>query len=168
MKKSFTLIEMLISIILFSIILLFLYEVLASTTNHNKIFTKNIDKIINKSDLQMLVLEDFLNQKSNSTIKIIEDKNQNNILTFQTNNTYHNPFFSHVTYLINGENTLVRIESKKEFKKDTLYQILETSNIDILFKNIKKFKIKKSKIGLTYLFFIETEDSQKILFPLRP
>ena len=162
MKKSFTLIEILISIILFSIILVFLYEVLNSTKNHNEKYTEVIEKFDNKYNLEYIFLEDILNLDGN--VSFDSDKNDNTIFVFKTSNTYHNPFYTNVVYFLNKENELLRIETSQKFNKDNIYKILDKSYIDIVSTDVKKFKIEKIKNK--YFIYIQFENNEKVFFPL--
>jgi prepilin-type N-terminal cleavage/methylation domain-containing protein len=160
MKKGFTLIEILISIILFSIILIFLYEVLNSTQNHNKKYATQIEKFDSKYDTQFVLLEDILNLQKSLLLDV--DRDENNILVFNTSNTFHNPFFTNVIYLVNRKNELLRIETNKKFNKDKIYSLLESSYIDIVAKDIKKFKIIKETKRI--FFYVEFTNDEKNIF----
>lgn len=170
MKKAFTLVEILISITLFMIILLFLYKALDQTKHSNYQFAQKEQKIKNKNNLYNIFLEDIaeaiIKANEDTKIKIIEDKKKNNIVQFKSNNIYHNPFFNHVTYLVTSNKKLVRIESKIAFdikkpKKESFYK---QAYIDILLDDIEYFSAKKSNLDNSYLFIIKQKDIDKYIF----
>ena len=167
MKRGFTLVEILISIVLFSIILVFLYEVLDSNSKHNKHYEKIIDNKIDNFLLEDIVLQDFLNSEGNITIS--EDKNKNSLISFKSSNTYHNPFYNYITYmLVNNEDVqeLVRLETKQIFKKTQINAILDSSYIDIVNKDVIKFILTKDIEQKKYMLYIEFKDKTSLLLPI--
>jgi len=167
LKRGFTLVEILISIVLFSIILVFLYEVLDSNSKHNKHYEKIIDNKIDNFLLEDIVLQDFLNSEGNITIS--EDKNKNSLISFKSSNTYHNPFYNYITYmLVNNEDVqeLVRLETKQIFKKTQINAILDSSYIDIVNKDVIKFILTKDIEQKKYMLYIEFKDKTSLLLPI--
>ena len=67
MKKSFTLLELLISILIFSIIIVFLYKTLDQTKYSNTLFTKKQEILKESNHLHNIFLEDVA-EASNITI----------------------------------------------------------------------------------------------------
>lgn len=166
-KKGFTLIETVVSITIFSIVLVFLYKSLDLSKQFNKTYSKHLEKHLSKNYLQQLISEDIFETKG--TITILTDKNKNNILKIQnTNNTFHYPFNSYVTYLVTKSNKLIRIESAKEFKKDKIDSDFlddKKTYIDMLAKDIKSFIVlenQQNKNG--YSIYINTIDKKNYLF----
>lgn len=166
-KRGFTLVEVMVSITIFSIVMAFLYESLNHSKNFNKIFEKHVNNYIESFDLQKIINEDIIETKD--SIIISSDKNKNTILFIKnTNNTYHNPFNKYVTYLLSNEQNILRIESKKEFKpKELKSEFFDDENtyIDIVAKDIKKFiVVKNEKDENGFSFYIETINSKSYLF----
>ncbi len=91
-KRSFTLIEILISIVLMVIIILFLYQALDITQKSNEFFTNKLSKQENKTKIKKVLFSDIIYSESNNT-QLIEDKNKNTILQMKSSNTYHDSFF---------------------------------------------------------------------------
>lgn len=151
MKKAFTLLEIIISITILTIMMIFLYKVLSQTriSNEKLEFTQKnlfLDNKINK-----IFMEDILELNTNP--KISKDKNENSVVTLSTKNTYHNPYFNYVTYFTTNK-VLYRLESKIEFTKlkETNFYEEDLYYIDILAKNIKKFTVIENKNNI--IFFI--------------
>jgi prepilin-type N-terminal cleavage/methylation domain-containing protein len=160
MKKSFTLIEVLISITLLSIITIFLYNTLDLSQKSNKFYSNKLDKYSKKSNIKKLFYEDILNCNKKN-IKIYEDRNKNSIISFKTSNTFHNPFYNNVTYILSKEKELLRIQSMNIYNKKKLIKFKYEDNkyIDIVQNNIKIFKVilNNGKI----IFFIKDNKEEK-------
>ena len=163
MKKQngFTLIEILISISIFSIVILFLHKTLDMTQKSNAFYSEKLKDKKEQNNLKKMFFLDLI-QKKSSLFKSIEDKEKNSIVKFKTTNTYRNPFFQNITYMVSKEKNLLRIESKDEFDTKKLNDaFFKNSYIDIVDNNITKFKVKKQKDKV--LFYI-LKENQKILY----
>lgn len=161
-KKAFTLLEVVISITIFMIILIFIYKVFDDTKVSNEKFEQHIYKSEDINNLYKIIFEDIAEARTSITLQ--NDRDKNAIVTFQSNNSFNNPFNLHKTYMISSNNHLVRIESKEAFKKENSgLDFYNNSFIDILMKDIKKFivLVKNDK----YVFIIEPQKGEKIIFP---
>lgn len=161
MKKSFTLLELIISITLFMIIVVFLYKTLDQTKHSNKLFSNKQNILKESNHLHNIFLEDIA-EASNITVSY--DKNKNAIIKITTSNTYHNAFFNKITYLIGASKELIRIESKDEFpkedaRKDDFY---DNAFIDILQEDIEYFDVKYSENN--YVFVIKQKNKDRVFF----
>lgn len=161
MKKSFTLLELLISITLFMIIVVFLYKTLDQTKHSNELFLKKEEVLKQSNYLHNIFLEDIA---ESSNITVIYDKNKNAIVKIITNNTYHNAFFNNVTYLINSSKKFVRIESYEVFNElePMGLDFYDNSFIDVLLENIEYFEVKDDKVN--YNFFIKQKNQDRLFF----
>ncbi len=161
MKKAFTLLEVVISITIFMIILIFIYKVLDDTKVSNKKFEEYVYKSENKNDFYKIFAEDIA--ESYGIISLSEDRDKNAIVIFKSNNSYYNPFYSNITYIISSSNKLLRIESKDEFQKEkSEIDFYNNSFIDILLEDIKKFIVLQKNDK--YVFIIEKKNGEKIMF----
>lgn len=160
MKKAFTLLELIISITLFMIIVVFLYKTLDQTKYSNNLFFNKQEVLKQSNHLHNIFLEDIA-EASNITISY--DKNKNAIVKIVTDNSYHNAFFNHITYIVGATNKLLRIESMKSFntelKDDDFYQ---NSFIDILLEDIEYFDVKNMEIN--YNFIIKQFNKDRIFY----
>ncbi|MEA3384309.1 MAG: prepilin-type N-terminal cleavage/methylation domain-containing protein [Campylobacterota bacterium] len=162
-KKAFTLVEILISISLFSIIILFLYQTLDMTKKSNSFYSQKLDIKKDQNDIKKVIFLDLIHADKNS-VKISLDNDENTIFQITTTNIYHNPFNKHVTYLVSKEQNLLRIESKIVFNKNKIDEnFFNNSYIDILDKELKKFKVNK-QINKKIVFYILKENQEKIVF----
>jgi hypothetical protein len=161
MKKAFTLLELIISITLFMIIVVFLYKTLDQTKYSNNLFSNKQEILKQSNHLHNIFLEDIAEA---SSITIKSDKHKNAIVKIVTNNTYHNSFFNNITYFIGDTKELIRIESKEVFNE------LETKNldfyenafIDILLEDIEYFDVKNMEIN--YSFMIKQFNKDRIFY----
>ncbi len=162
-KKSFTLLEVLISISLFIIIVIFLYKTLDIGEKSNKFFYQKLEEQITKADIKEIFFKDILS----SYEKDIDIKKENMIFSFKSSNTYHNAFYKNITYLVSKKNNLIRIESQKVFNKDKLYdKFFSKAFIDIIANDVMKFKvIKKDK--KEYAIYLKFKDESDMMFVLK-
>ncbi len=161
-KSAFSLVEVLVSITLFSIILLFLYDALDITTKSNQFYSKKLDEKLDQNNIKKVLFLDLINKKEQKST-ISEDKDQNSILSFKTFNTYHNPFYTNVTYLLTKKGNLMRIESRIPFNKKKLTEeFFKNTFIDILATQVKKLKIKEK--NRKYFVYLEYHNKTKLLF----
>ena len=162
-KKAFSLLELVISITIFMIILLFLYKSLDDTKLANKKFENHLHKKDDLNHLYKVIAEDIA--ESDGVISLSIDRDKNSIVTFKTNNSFNDAFFRNVAYMISSNNHLLRIESKEAFKKEKSgIDFYNNSFIDILSKDIKKFVVLQ-KDNDKFVFIIEPKKGEKIMFP---
>ena len=161
MKKSFTLLELLISILIFSIIIVFLYKTLDQTKYSNTLFTKKQEILKESNHLHNIFLEDVA-EASNITITL--DKNKNAIVKIVTYNTYHNAFFNNVTYLINSSKKLIRMQSQSVFDEVQPIEdaFLNNAFIDVLLEDIEYFDLKNSENN--YIFAIKKKNKDRVFY----
>lgn len=166
MKKAFSLVEVIVSITIFSIVIIFLYQTLDMTKTSNNFYEKSLNKIIDKNTLKEIVFEDLLSVTDTNSTIISVDKNKNSILQLQTINTFHNPLFNNITYLLSKDDKLLRIESLDPFNfNDINDYFLDNSYIDILYENIDFFYILKNKNNQqSYTFSIKLKNNDNIMY----
>jgi len=165
MKKSFTLLEVIISISLFMILLIFLYKTLDQTKLSNKQFATHTQEIKYQNELNDILFEDILESRNEIDIKL--DNEQNSLLRFESSNTYHNPFFNHITYMISSSNKLIRIESKDKFNlEETAIGFFDYSFIDILLEDVEYFEVKENieNTNKNYVLILKQKNKVRIVF----
>jgi len=161
MKKAFTLLELIISITLFMIIVVFLYKTLDQTKYSNNLFSNKQELLKQSNHLHNIFLEDLAEA---SSITINYDKNKNAIVKIVTDNTYHNSFFNNITYFIGDSKELIRIESKEVFNELEAKNLdfYENAFIDILLEDIEYFDVKNMEIN--YNFIIKQFNKDRIFY----
>ena len=95
--------------------MIFFYKTLDQVSFSNNIFKEKEKSLYSNNRIYKIMLEDTL---ESSKVEVLEDKNKNSVLKLISTNTFHNPSYKNITYLIDASNTLVRIESKLEFLLD--------------------------------------------------
>lgn len=160
-KKAFTLLEVVISITIFMIILIFLYKVLDDTKLTNNKFETHIYKKDEINHLYKIFAEDIA--ESIGEISISQDRDNNQMLIFRSNNSFHQPFYRNITYMISSNNNLVRIESLNTFTKEkTPVEFYDNSFIDILIENIEKFVVIKKDDKV--IFIVKQKEKKDMIF----
>jgi prepilin-type N-terminal cleavage/methylation domain-containing protein len=153
-RKSFTLIEVIISISIFSIILLAMYKTLNLTKHSNAFLVEKLALVDNLETIKKVIVEDMA--ESTSLIKIINGNKKNSKVSFMTNNSYHFKSSVSVSYFVSENNNLLRTETTTHYKK-------EKKAVDILMIDVEKFIVLKSedKKSNHYLFSIKRIDIDK-------
>lgn len=160
MKKAFTLIEMIISISIFSIMLLYLYQSVEYSRKKNQSLQSKFESYKNDEKLKILLYNDLFNQTNpQKDVNLTQiDKNYDNF-SFKTNNSIHNQITPFITYTTVNE-TLFRLESINEIKLPITYENINNYQIDQVLNEVKSFKVHKNKTD--YLFYINTPKQSKI------
>jgi len=122
-SRAFTLLELMISISILALIMLFLYQSLAQLQKSNRFFGEKMQKVTQKEKIKKLFFLDFSLMLA-KTLKVENVDKKEDRLFFQTTNSLHQRFNPYITY-IKTDKHLFRIESSKK-----LSYPLE-SNIDI-------------------------------------
>lgn len=112
MKKGFTLIEVLISVVILSIMMLFLYKSYASLNYSNKFYKAEVQLIKEEQLLKKVIFLDFSLALISSTTIMNQDKNSD-IVMLQSTNSLHRMYNPYITYIIN-KSKLYRLESLKK------------------------------------------------------
>lgn len=161
MKKAFTLLELIISITLFMIIVVFLYKTLDQTKHSNNIFSNKKEILKQSNHVHNIFLEDIAEA---SSITVSYDRNKNAIVKIVTYNTYHNAFFNNITYFIGHSKELIRIESRDEFKESERVSddFLNNAFIDSLLEDVEYFDLKNMEIN--YNFIIKQFEKDRVFY----
>ena len=113
MKKAFTLIEMLISISILSIMMIFLYKSYASLNNSNSLL-KDEAHSIKKQELKKKVLFLDFSLIINNKLDILNKDTKEDVLFMQSKNSIHNRINPYITYIVK-DSILYRLESLEKF-----------------------------------------------------
>ena len=162
MKKAFTLLEVVISISIFMILILFLYKVLDQTKYSNTLLLKKEKELEISNRLHDILLEDIAESRS---ITINMTKEKNSFVKIETANVYHNPYYKHVTYMISSNFKLLRIESLEVFNAGenvNMDLFLKNAYIDVLANEVELFEVKNS--DLNYVFVIKQKEKERVFY----
>ena len=170
MRKGFTLIELMISVVILSILMLFLYKSYSGLNKSNKIFAEEVQKVSKIERLKKVIYLDYglaiKTDTNSSAIKIINQEKNEDVVFMQTSNSIHNRVNPYVAYILK-EDKLYRLESLKEFTNYPLESNLEFDN-DYLgeFKIFRAYESKNGKTG-TYLVHLKSKKDKEILLKLK-
>ena len=167
MKKSaFTLIELLISIIILSILMLFLYKSYAGLNRSNSILGEEVEKISQMELFKKSIYLDFTTAMGKNII-ILPQNPHEDVVFLQTSNSVHNRINPYVGYIVK-EKMLYRVESLKPLKEYPL-----SADSEFVVEAIGKVKIfrvypSKNPKSKQYLVHILFESEEEILLKLNP
>ena len=157
MKKSFTLIEVMISIVIFSILVLFMSKVVTSLNISLNTINDKYKKENKKSLLVKTLYNDILAKRN---IKIKNSKNYSIVYIQTSNSLYNIPMPYVIWYVSKKDNALMRLESSK---KITLPINIENDfYLDKFTSNVEIFQIYQKKDK----FFVFIKTNKEIYFEM--
>jgi len=165
MRKAFTLIELLISIVILSVLMLFLYKSYASLNRTNATYAQELQKL-QKSELLKKVIYIDLSTAIKKSVKIIKQDTNEDVLYLQTPNSIHNRINPYVAYIMK-EKKLYRLESLKEFKSyplDAQSEFVADELAEVT--SFRVYPSKDSKKAL-YLVHIVKKDKSEVLLKIK-
>jgi len=162
LKRGFTLLEVMISVALFSIIILFLYHTIDINEKSNQLYEEKLSEYKSQDDVKFILYEDiFGNTSVDANTTILNDKNNNTILHLKTDNTFHNPFFNLITYFLGKDGELFRIESKEYFNGEKVYEVLKDSYVDIVLSGVEKFRVRQKGNENKFAVYIKFQNGEE-------
>jgi len=165
MRKAFTLIELLISIMILSILMLFLYKSYAGLNRSNKIISKEIQKIRNHQLIKKTLYMDFSLALKNSVMILNQDR-KNDVVFMQSSHSLHKRINPYVAYILKDKK-LYRLESLKPYKEYPLASDTEFAS-DYL-AEVKSFRVYASngKSKNFYLLHILFADKEELILKVK-
>ncbi|MDF1881905.1 prepilin-type N-terminal cleavage/methylation domain-containing protein [Sulfurimonas sp. MAG313] len=160
MKKAFTLVELMISVILLSLIVTFLYQSVAQLQTSNLQFMKKTDGLEKRENLLKVLYNDLINVRSVTWLK----KERNfDIISMQTNNSFHKMSYPYVVYKVLKEDSrLIRIESPTE-KVDYINNKYAFNDI---IDEVTSFKVYNNKGH--YLIYLKAKGIEEVYLDIIP
>jgi len=159
MRKAFTLLEMILSISILSITMLFLYESYSSLNSSNTFYKQKLDTLKIDQLKKRVIFLDFTLAFEKS-INILNQGTKEDVVFFQSSNSIYKKYNPYIAY-ITKENKLYRLESLKEFKTypldmdvDFTAECLGTVNSFRVYEPLNKEK----GVLLLHIDFKEDED----------
>ena len=154
-RHAFTLIEMMIAITLFAVIMIFLYESIASLDKSNRFYGDKLSAMTTEQSLFRTLYLDLSLSEPNVGEIVNVDKNEDVVL-IQTSHIVHSHVMPYVAYLVK-EKHLYRIESATKL----VYPF--ESNLNVLiddFGEVQTFRLyKNSTHFLLHLSFDGKKDN---------
>lgn len=164
-RKAFTLIELIISISILSIMMLYLYQSYASLNRSNDIVEKDMQNILSAQKLKEVIFLDLSLALQNST-RIRNRDTKEDFIFFQSSHSLHNRYNPYIAYIVK-KNKLYRLESLKSFISYDL-TIDATFDVDII-GEVENFRVYKSKDSQKeqYLVDIDFKNIEDLILKVR-
>lgn len=159
-RAAFTLIEMMIAITLFSVVMIFLYQSMATLDKSNRFYGNRLDDIKTQQSLLKTLYLDLSLAVANSAEINSVDKNEDMVF-MQTSHVIHTHVMPYVIYFVKNKH-LYRVESA-----DKLAYPFE-SNINALiddFGEVKKFRLYKNSTH--FLLHLNIDGKEDTLLKIR-
>ena len=159
-RPAFTLIEMMIAITLLSVIMIFLYQSMASLDKSNRFYGERLQSISAEQSLYKTLYLD-LTLSEPTSVQIINNNKDEDILLLQTSHVVHTNVMPYIAYLIK-EKHLYRIESA------TRVTYPFESNLNAViddFGEMKTFRLYKNSTH--FLLHLNVDGKQNNLFKIR-
>jgi len=168
-RAGFTLIELMVSISILAIMMVFLYKSYASLNRTNKIYKKEVVLIQDEQIRKKVIYLDF-SLALHESIKIINQDKREDIVFFQSSNSLHKMYNPYIAYILKDKK-LYRLESLTKFKEYSLSSDMEFS-VDY-FGKVDNFRIYQStnivdkKAVEIYLVDIDFSDKDDLLLKIK-
>jgi len=163
-KKAFTLIEMMISITILSIIMLYLYKTNAALHLSNANLKNEAHKVQRVQKMKQTIYLDFLSAvyDGNSSIIITKREKNEDFVSFMSKHSLHQRINPYITYIVKNKN-LYRLESLKKIKDFEISSDQEF--VPDSFGDVEIFRVYKSKNDKKndYLVHIKFKNKEEIL-----
>ena len=164
MRKAFTLIELMISIVILSIIMVFLYKSYAELNAQNKKY-EQVNNEIKKFELikEILFLDVSLSKSKSMTIIPLDPKED--IVFFQSAHSIHDRINPYVGYIVK-EKKLYRVESLRPLRN---YPIESSIDFDIdALGDVENFRLYPATSSKEeYFADISFKQKQRILIKIK-
>jgi len=158
MKKAFTLVEIIISVILLGIVVSFIYEGLQNTQKTNKIFKQKKRELEEKEKILKVLYEDIFMADQ---ITILGGKKYKSV-ELTTNNSLFNIIKPEVKWFVSKYNdTLVRVES---IKFPLTYENRFMAHISKVAEHCEVFNVYQSNKKNKILIYIKFKNQEPIIY----
>lgn len=168
MRRAFTLIEMMIAIVIFSLIVVFLYksyDVLRQSDRKYTAITKQMQHLWRIK--KMLYLDFALLLKSD--VNVLHQETNEDVVLLQSSNSLHGRFYPYIAYVVK-EGVLYRLESLRKLTYPFDAEV--SADVDMVAK-VKRFRVYKAlkkeneSTVAYYLVDLHLADGKRILYKVR-
>lgn len=164
MRKAFTLVEMLISVAILSILMLFIYKSYTALNSSNQVFSEKVSKQERLQKIKQTLYLDLLNAKKNS-IAILNQAKNRDIVFMQTSHSLYNRFEPYVAYIFK-DNHLYRLESLKKFQSYPLPADSDFTGEDLGEATLFRLYPKQNKKHNVYLLDVQMRYGGEIILKI--
>ena len=165
MRKAFTLVELMVSITILAIIMIFLYKSYASLNHLNTIYAKDVKEIRKKQLKKKILFLDF-SLAFPKTISIFNQGKREDVVFLQSEHSIHRRYNPYIAYIVK-DSKLYRLESLKRFKT---YPLSSDSEFSLeCFGEIDGFRVYSSqnKKDRAFLVHVDFKDEEDILLKVK-
>ena len=167
-RNAFTLIEMMIAIVIFSLIVVFLYRSYGALKQSNEKYatiTKRMERMWRLK--KMLYLDFALSLKSD--VSVLNQERNEDVVILQSANSIHNRFNPYIAYVMR-DGWLYRLESLRKlqypFGADVGGDVDKVAQVK-RFRVYKAMKKENQNAVSYYLVDIKLENGESILYKIR-
>lgn len=159
--KGFTIVELVIAIAIFSLIIVYMYQAVATTKKGNELYERNYKVVTQHEEAKKIFYNDIFNQVNPySNIEFKSD-----IFYLRTNNTLYALIAPYVAYMVKDKK-LIRIETVKKTifplkEENSEKLVLETNTI---LDDIEDFNVLIEKNSYIIQW---TQKAKKTIFQLK-
>ena len=140
MRRAFTLMELMVSIVLIVLIALFLFSAIAGMKRSNDTLLEH-DKAQERRDKIFYLLYRDIVQARSVDIRSLSDKHYT-VLQLQTSNTLYDIAMPYVTYFVHNDNKrLVRLEAAKRIALPIPYEDIHSVHADAIVEDVTDFTV---------------------------
>jgi len=163
MKKAFTLIEVLVSVVLLGLISVFIASTISQTKNNNMLFEHKVN-----GDKKLEFLVDILyNDIYFSKSLTVTGLKKYSVLYIKSKNSIYGIDEPYITWLVLKEkNKLIRIESARKITLPVKEELKKFLFIDEVIKDCEHFTINISKDKKKILTYLHVKDKKPIIFEI--
>jgi hypothetical protein len=140
--------ELMVSVVLIVLIVLYMYGAVASNKLANERLTHHDAKEANRTQIFNILHDDLLQSISLQTEE--GDKKNYTIVRMQTKNTFHEIAMPHVLYFVNPRTEqLIRLEATRSIELPIKYDDQYAIHADLLLNDVTDFNLYTSGISET-------------------
>ena len=163
-KKAFTLVEILVSVVLLGVISLFVTSTITQTRDNNKIFENRIVEDKKQEIMSNLLYDDIYLSKD---ISAQSYKNYSILYTKGKNSIYgiEEPFV--VWLVLKEKNRLIRMESARKITLPVNDSMQKYIFMDTIQNGCKYFSVNISKDKKSTLVFVQIKDKNPVIFEVK-
>lgn len=168
MRRAFTLVEMMIAILIFSLVVVFLYRSYDALRQENQKQTQMTKQMQHLWRIKRMLYLDFA-LSLRSDVSVLNQEKNEDVVLLQTSNSLHERFYPYVAYVVK-DGVLYRLESLRKltypFDAETSADVDEIAKIE-RFRIYKALKKEENKAVTYYLIDIKLASGEQILYKVR-
>ncbi len=164
MKKGFTLVEVMVSIVLLGLISMFVSSTIVQIKSNNRVFEAQAKDNSKLEKILDTLYKDIYQSKSIS----VDTQKRYSTLHVESKNSLYGISEPHIVWLVLKKNsTLVRLESAKKITLPIKKEFEKYIFIDKAIENCHDFSINLSKKKDSVLVFVDIEGRTNTLFEIK-